>query len=70
MYQILHDTNDAWRAPPVEKSTMKLDNLSFRRRRGTTVNPNTHQKIIFCARLHPAVGLALCIFPGQPGAAS
>jgi hypothetical protein len=31
------------------------------------LNPNTHQKIIFCVRLQQAVGLALCIFPAQPG---
>ena len=35
-----------------------------------TVNPNTHQKLIFCARLHMAAGTALYIFPKRPGAAS
>jgi hypothetical protein len=49
---------------------MRLDNLSFRRSRGVTVNPNTHQKLDFCARLHMAAGLALSICPGSPGAAS
>jgi hypothetical protein len=34
------------------------------------VNPNTHQKFIFCARQHMAAGFALPICPGRPGAAS
>jgi hypothetical protein len=34
-----------------------------------TVNPNTHQKFIFCARLHTAAGLALPVCPERPGAA-
>jgi hypothetical protein len=34
------------------------------------VNPNTHQKSNFCARLHKAAGIALSICPARPGAAS
>lgn len=50
--------------------SMKLDNVHFRRTCGATVNPNTHQKFIFCASLHRAAGLALYICPERPGAAS
>jgi hypothetical protein len=49
---------------------MKLDNIFSCRTRGTTVNPNTHQKLFFCARQHTAVSLALYICPERPGAAS
>ncbi len=49
---------------------MKLDNNFFWRTRGSTVNPNTHQKYIFCARLRMAAGIALYICPERPGAAS
>lgn len=47
-----------------------LDNNFLAPTGGTTVNPNTHQKSNFCARLHMAVGLALSICPARPGAAS
>jgi hypothetical protein len=49
---------------------MKLDNKFFGSTGALTVNPNTHQKNIFCARLHMAAGLALYICPERPGAAS
>jgi hypothetical protein len=49
---------------------MKLDNIFFESTGAFTVNPNTHQKSIFCARLHMAAGLALYICPERPGAAS
>ena len=49
---------------------MKLDKIFFHHTRGSTVNPNTHQKLFFCARPHTAVGLALYICPERPGAAS
>jgi len=49
---------------------MKLDNIFFEFTGPLTVNPNTHQKFIFCARLHMAAGLALYICPERPGAAS
>lgn len=49
---------------------MRLDKKFFERRRPFTVNPKTHQKYIFCARLLMGAGLALHICPGQPGAAS
>ena len=49
---------------------MTLDNILFRRRRALTVNPNTHQKINFYARLRMAAGVALYICPERPGAAS
>jgi hypothetical protein len=49
---------------------VKLDNNFFESTGAGKVNPNTHQKFIFCARLHMAAGLALCICPGQPGTAS
>jgi hypothetical protein len=47
-----------------------LDNAVLRRTGDRTVNPNTHQKLNFCARQHPAVGVALYICPERPGAAS
>jgi hypothetical protein len=49
---------------------MKLDNIFFRRTRGTEMNPNTHQKFDFCARQHMAAGLALSICPARPGVVS
>ena len=49
---------------------MKLDYIFFEFTGPLTVNPNTHQKFIFCARLHMAAGLALYICPERPGAAS
>lgn len=48
---------------------MQLDKAYFADTRATAVNPNTHQKSIFCARLHMAAGAALYIFPARPGAA-
>jgi hypothetical protein len=47
-----------------------LDNIFFESTGGVTVNSNTHQKIIFCVRLHMAAGAALYIFPGLPGTAN
>ncbi|HTO04315.1 MAG TPA: hypothetical protein VL069_11465 [Opitutus sp.] len=49
---------------------MKLDKIFLSYTRPVTVNPNTQQKPIFCARLHMAAGFALYIFPKRPGAAS
>jgi len=49
---------------------MKLDSVLFQRTRALTVNPNTQQKIDFCAHLQMAVGVALYICPERPGAAS
>ena len=49
---------------------MKLDKILFPSRRAFTVNPNTHQKNNFCARLQMAAGVALYICPERPGAAS
>jgi len=49
---------------------VELDSICFRRTFRPTVNPNTHQKFIFCARLHMATGFALYICPERPGAAS
>jgi hypothetical protein len=49
---------------------VRLDNAFFAATGPFTVNPNTHQKFIFCARLHMAAGLALYICPERPGAAS
>jgi hypothetical protein len=49
---------------------VKLDNIFFESTGADKVNPNTHQKFIFCGRLHMAAGLALCICPGRPGTAS
>jgi hypothetical protein len=49
---------------------MKLDNIPFQRRRASTVNPNTQQKFVFCARLQMAAGVALYICPERPGAAT
>jgi hypothetical protein len=47
-----------------------LDNKFFEHTGAVTVNSNTHQKFIFCARLQMAAGLALYICPERPGAAS
>lgn len=49
---------------------MKLDKNYFPPISAQILNPNTSQKNIFCARQHMAAGLALYIFPDQPGAAS
>ena len=49
---------------------MKLDRILFSFTRAVTVNPNTHRKFIFCARLHRTAGFALYVFPERPGAAS
>jgi len=49
---------------------MKLDKIYSGLRRAFVVNRNTHQKTIFCARLHLAAGAALYIFHTRPGAAS
>jgi len=49
---------------------VKLDNNIFAYTGPVTVNPKTHKKRIFCARLHMAAGLALYICPERPGAAS
>jgi hypothetical protein len=54
----------------VLKSAVALDNNIFERTGSGKLNPNTHQKSYFCARLHMAAGLALYICPGRPGAAS
>jgi hypothetical protein len=49
---------------------MELDNDYSCYMSALILNPNTSQKNIFCARQHMAAGLALYIFPDQPGAAS
>ena len=48
---------------------MQLDKAFFGDTRATAVKPDTHQKSIFCVRLHMAAGAALYIFPARPGAA-
>ena len=55
---------------PLVKTVLKLDNNIPVRTRSGKLNPNTHQKLYFCARLHMAAGLALYICPGRPGATS
>lgn len=52
------------------KIVMVLDKLFFGNTGGGSLNPNAFQKFSFSTLLHTAVGLALYIFPGQPGAAS
>lgn len=49
---------------------MMLDKTFFSNTRPFTVNPNTHQKFDFCARLQMAAGVALHICPALPGTAS
>ena len=58
------------RARGAGKNAPGLDKKLFRRTRSGKLNPNTHQKFTFCARLQAAAGLALYICPGRPGAAS
>ena len=70
LYKLLNDTTCFVSSGDPRKRTMKLDNISFRRTRSSAVNPNTHKKFIFCARLHMAAGFALYICPERPGAAS
>lgn len=49
---------------------MMLDNKYSCTMSAAILKLNTSQKNIFCARQHMAAGLALYIFPDQPGAAS
>lgn len=49
---------------------MKLDKRSFSNTRPLKVNPNTHQKFDFYARLQMAAGVALHICPALPGTVS
>jgi hypothetical protein len=54
----------------VLKNVRALDNNIFERTGSGKLNPNTHQKLFFCCRLHLAAGPALYICPGRPGASS
>lgn len=52
------------------KCPLGLDNIFFGSTGGRSLNPNTHQKSIFCAFLPTAGSLALSICPVHPGAES
>jgi hypothetical protein len=55
---------------PSARIASSLDKLFFRDIRHLILKPNTSQKNIFCFRQPKAAGLALCIFPGEPGVAN
>jgi hypothetical protein len=64
------DTKSKFSSGLATKWPRGLDNPFSRRTCGRRLNPHTHQKFHFCARLHKAAGLVLYICPGRPGAAS